>query len=195
VESRKQLVFLSLILAQAAHSIEEYVSKLYEVFAPARFVSSLFSQDPALGFAIFNAALVTFGLWCWAIPVRSGWRISRGLVWFWTILELGNGIGHVALALSRGGYFPGVATAPLLVLLALSQWEALIGSRKAAPLPSVSAREDERKSKTPSVSSESSNAVGQRPILAIYSPMALLMKLRTPSLRRAAIGRRPRRRP
>jgi len=27
--------------------------------------------DLALGFLIFNVALVTFGLWCWAIPVRS----------------------------------------------------------------------------------------------------------------------------
>ena len=44
MEHRGQLVFLLLILAQAAHSIEEYVSKLYEVFAPARFVSSLVSN-------------------------------------------------------------------------------------------------------------------------------------------------------
>ena len=44
MEHRGQLVFLFLILAQAAHSIEEYVSKLYEVFAPARFVSSLVSN-------------------------------------------------------------------------------------------------------------------------------------------------------
>ena len=114
MEHRGQLVFLFLILAQGAHSIEEYATRLYEVFAPARFVSGLISNDLALGFLIFNVALVTFGLWCWAIPVRSGWRAARGLVWFWTILELGNGIGHTVIALSRGGYFPGVATAPLL---------------------------------------------------------------------------------
>ena len=123
---RAQLVFLSLILAQGAHSIEEYVTKLYEVFAPARFVSSLVSNDPGVGFLIFNAALVTFGLWCWAVPVRSGWHATRGLVWFWTILETGNGIGHLGLALSRGGYFPGVVTAPLLLLLAA--WLAILQS-------------------------------------------------------------------
>src|SRR5216683_1879357 len=50
------------ILAQGAHSIEEYVTKLYEVFAPGRFVSSLVSNDLALGFLVVNAALVTFGL-------------------------------------------------------------------------------------------------------------------------------------
>jgi hypothetical protein len=118
VQRRGQIVFLCLILAQCAHSIEEYFSKLYEVFAPARFVSGLVSNDLALGFLVVNAALVAFGLWCWAVPVRSGWRAAGGLVWFWTMLELGNGIGHSVLAWSRGGYFPGLATAPLLLLLA-----------------------------------------------------------------------------
>ena len=124
MEHRGKIVFLFLILAQGAHSIEEYVTKLYEVFAPARFVSSLVSNDLALGFLILNTALVTFGLWCWAVPVRSGWQAARGLVWFWTILELGNGIAHSALALSRRGYFPGVVTAPLLLLFA--GWTAVL---------------------------------------------------------------------
>jgi len=118
VERRIQLVFLFLILAQAAHSIEEYVTRLYEVFAPARFVSGLISSDLAVGFVVANTALVAFGLWCWAVPVRFGWRAARGFIWFWTILELGNGLGHSFFALSRGGYFPGVATAPLLLLFA-----------------------------------------------------------------------------
>jgi hypothetical protein len=109
---------LLLILAQAAHSIEEYVTKLYEVFAPARFVASLVSNDLALGFLVANVVLVTFGLFCWAVPVRLGWRAARGLIWFWSILELVNGVTHSALALWRWGYFPGVATAPLLLLFA-----------------------------------------------------------------------------
>ena len=123
-----------LILAQGAHSIEECVTKLYEVFAPARFVSSLVSNDLALGFVVANAALVAFGLWCWAVPLRSGWRAAPGLIWFWTILELGNGISHSAFALWRGGYFPGVVTAPLLLLLA--SWMAVLqatGRRSSHP--------------------------------------------------------------
>ena len=124
MERKIQLIFLFLILSQGAHSAEEYVTRLYEVFAPARFVSGLVSNDLGLGFLVVNAALVTFGLWCWAVPVRSGWYAARGLVWFWTILELSNGAGHSALALSRGGYFPGVATAPLLLLFAT--WTAIL---------------------------------------------------------------------
>ncbi len=133
MERRSQFVFLFLILAQGAHSIEEYATRLYEVFAPARFVSSLVSNDLSLGFLVVNAALVAFGLWCWAVPVRSGWRAARGLAWFWTLLELGNGIGHSVLALSRGGYFPGVATAPLLLVLAA--WLAVLQARQGSRPP------------------------------------------------------------
>ena len=54
-------MFLALILTQAGHSIEEYSTRLYDVLAPARLVSSLFSDDRGIGFAIFNASLVAFG--------------------------------------------------------------------------------------------------------------------------------------
>lgn len=120
-------MFLLLILAQAAHSVEEYVTRLYEVFLPARLVSSLISNDLALGFLVANVVLVVFGLWCWAVPVRSGWRQAHGLVWFWTLLELGNGIGHLSLAIARKGYFPGVATAPFLLVCAV--WLAVLQGR------------------------------------------------------------------
>ena len=129
MERRYRLAFLFLILAQAAHSIEEYATQLYVVFPPARFVSSLVSNDLSLGFAVVNTALVTFGFWCWAAPVYSGWRSARGIVLFWTLLELGNGIGHLGLALSRGGYFPGLATAPLLLFGA--GWLAILQVRDA----------------------------------------------------------------
>jgi len=128
LEHRERLVFLCLILAQGAHSVEEYLTRLYLVFTPARFVSSLVSHDLSVGFLFVNAALVTFGVWCWAVPVRSRSPVARGLVWFWTPLELGNGMGHLFLALSQGGYFLGVATAPLLLLFA--GWLVVIQTRQ-----------------------------------------------------------------
>ena len=90
-------------------------------------MSSFVNSDLSSGFLLVNAALVGFGLWCWTLPVRSGWRDAKGLVWFWTRLELGNGIGHLALAAMRGGYFPGAATAPLLLLF--SGWLLVLESR------------------------------------------------------------------
>ena len=106
--------FLALIVAQAAHSIEEYFFRLFDVFAPARFVSGLLSSDLALGFALANLLLVSFGVWCYLARVRRDHPLGRGFAWFWAVLEFANGVGHSRLALSQG-YFPGAATAPLLL--------------------------------------------------------------------------------
>src|SRR6266581_1135688 len=115
MDLRSQRLFLALILTHAAHSIEEYVFHLYEVLAPARIISGLVSGNLAVGFASVNAALILFGFWCYFARVRKGHRSGMGLAWFWTILEAGNGTGHLLLAAGRGGYFPGAATAPLLL--------------------------------------------------------------------------------
>jgi hypothetical protein len=124
MQRRSQLGFSLLILVQAAHSIEEYATGLYEVFAPARFVSSLLSDDLATGFALINTALVAFGLWCYLVPVRSAWPSARRWAWLWVGIELGNGIVHSTIAIFRGGYFPGVVTAP--VLFAVAFWLAVL---------------------------------------------------------------------
>ena len=127
-----RLAFLLVILAQAAHSIEEYAFRLYDLFPPARFVADLFGFDRPLGFVLFNTAIFLFGLWCWFARVRPRHRSARGFAWFWALLELGNGLGHVGLALRAGGYFPGLLTAPLL--LATAGWLAfrLIRTREGA---------------------------------------------------------------
>jgi hypothetical protein len=122
--------FLALMVAQAAHSMEEYVFGLYDVFAPARFVSSLISRDLARGFAVANLGLVLFGIGCYLVVVRPGRPAERGVAWLWTLLELGNGIGHMLLAVSRGRYFPGLATAPFLLGLSLYLGVKLIEARQ-----------------------------------------------------------------
>ena len=73
--------FLALILTQAAHSIEEYAFRLYDVFAPARFVSSLFSDDLSVGFAIANVALVAFGFSSYFARVRPAHPSAA--LWAW----------------------------------------------------------------------------------------------------------------
>ena len=115
MELRSQRLFLALILIQAAHSIEEYVFRLYEVLAPARVISRLVSGNLAVGFAAVNAGLILFGFWCYFARVRKGHRSGTSWAWFWTILEASNGTGHLLLAAGRGGYFPGAASAPLLL--------------------------------------------------------------------------------
>ena len=115
MDSRSRFAFALVILAQAAHSVEEYVFRLFDVFAPARWVSSLFSANTALGFAIANLGLVLFGLWCYLARVRRSHASAQAYAWFWTCLELANGLGHVLFSVLRGSYFPGVGTAPLLI--------------------------------------------------------------------------------
>ena len=115
MDSRGRTAFGLLILAQGAHSVEEYALRLFDVFGPARFVSGLFSDNLATGFALDNIGLVFTGLWCYLARVRTPHPSERAYAWFWTCLELGNGVGHLVLAGVRVGYFPGAATAPLLI--------------------------------------------------------------------------------
>jgi hypothetical protein len=119
IDARTKFAFLTLIVIQAMHSAEEYLTRLYEVFGPARFVSSLVSDDLSTGFLIANIALVLFGIWCYVDRVRPGHRAASAWIWPWIIIEAANGIGHSLLALSRGGYFPGVITAPVLLVNSL----------------------------------------------------------------------------
>ena len=41
------------------------------------------------------------------------------LAWFWVAIEIINGIVHPLWSLREGGYTPGFATAPILLLLAV----------------------------------------------------------------------------
>ena len=114
-----EITFGALVLAQAAHSIEEYLGRLWDVFLPARLVSGLVSQDLQTGFVVLNMSLVAFGVWCLAWPVHRRWENAAAFMWIWVGVESANGVGHILWALSQGRYAPGVMTAPFLLGLAL----------------------------------------------------------------------------
>lgn len=109
----------ALIFTQAVHSVEEYVGRLWESFLPARLVSAAISDNLETGFLVANVMLVGFGLWCWLWPIRRGWPSARPLAWTWVAVEAVNGVGHPAWALRQGHYTPGLATAPVLLALAI----------------------------------------------------------------------------
>jgi hypothetical protein len=119
MDGTSRTAFGLLIASQAAHSVEECVFRLYDVLAPARFVAGLFGSDLKVGFAVANAVIVLFGAWCYLARVRPGHPSSRAYAWPWTAVEAVNGCGHLLLAARAGGYFPGAATAPLLLGLSL----------------------------------------------------------------------------
>jgi hypothetical protein len=124
--ARLKLTFIALVMAQMAHSVEEYSGRLYDVFPPARFVSGLVSSDRQRGFVIINVALAAFGLWCFLVPLRRQWPVAVPLAWLWVGIELINGIGHPLWSLREGGYTPGLITAPLLLMLALYLGQQLL---------------------------------------------------------------------
>jgi uncharacterized protein with HXXEE motif len=117
--SRFQSGFGVLILAQAVHSAEEYVGRLWESFLPARVLPALISEDLDRGFLILNVALVAFGLWCWLGPVRRSRPSAKVIAWGWIVVELVNAAGHTVWAIIQSGYTPGIATAPLLFVAAM----------------------------------------------------------------------------
>jgi hypothetical protein len=114
-----RLAFLILVIVQALHSVEEYFNRLWEYLAPARFVSSLVSVDLPVGFAIINIGIVLLAFWCYLVPVRKSSPSARGVVLFWAILESLNGAGHILFGIDAGGYFPGLYTAPFLLICGL----------------------------------------------------------------------------
>lgn len=118
--TRLEGTFLALVATQAAHSLEEYCGRLWEVFPPAAFITGLVSEDQQSGFIVINVLMLAFGLWCFFLPVRRRWSVAGLFVGIWIVIEIINGIGHPLWTLRERGYTPGVATAPVLLVLALS---------------------------------------------------------------------------
>jgi Protein of unknown function with HXXEE motif len=112
--------FWLLALAQAAHSIEEMASGLYDFFwiatgrLHAMFPSfSQFRMAPTT-FAVINMTIIAvlFG----AVPfVAARHPAAIGLAWIAAVVEILNGSGHLAGTVVFSGYVPGALTAPFLL--------------------------------------------------------------------------------
>src|SRR5262249_51452601 len=104
------VIYLAAIGIQLAHFTEEYRSGFQ------RELPGLF------GYQWSDAQFLTFNL-LWlaafalsALGVWRGRKLAYLVLWFFALVGgIGNGIAHVGLALARGGYFPGLFTAPLML--------------------------------------------------------------------------------
>jgi uncharacterized membrane protein HdeD (DUF308 family) len=128
--------FGALVATQAAHSVEEYVGRLWESFPPARFLTGLVSSDREWGFIVINVTLVVFGIWCFLFPLRRRWPSAIVVAWIWVVIEVVNGVGHPLWSLQARGYTPGVVTAPLLLALALYLARGLRAGARPVPASS-----------------------------------------------------------
>lgn len=120
--SRAGIIYLLLGFAQAAHSIEEMRARLYDFFWTATGV--LHSTIPALPqfrmaadtFAVINMSLIALLLG--TVPfVQAGRPWALFLAGVVGVIEVLNGVGHLSAAVFFGGYVPGAASAPLLLVL------------------------------------------------------------------------------
>jgi len=119
MEHKTTNIFLILVMLQAAHSVEEYVGRLWEVFAPARYLTRLISNNHDFAFLVINIGFIVFGIFCWLFIISIKSEISTIILWFWTIIELINGLGHIFYAIFKKEYIPGLITAPLIFITAL----------------------------------------------------------------------------
>jgi uncharacterized protein with HXXEE motif len=112
---RVGLRFWMLGLAQAAHSIEEMSSRLYDFMwtATERLGLPRMGMTPTT-FAVTNMGIIAFLLgvapFVWQ---RRRWAIA--VAWAAALVEILNGFGHLAGTLVFRGYVPGAATAPVLI--------------------------------------------------------------------------------
>lgn len=113
MNNRLKRAFLMLIVLQAAHSIEEYVFKFYEVFAPARLINNLLPGFSRPGFIAFNVLLVCLGLFCYIYWIRPAKPRARVAIWFWIVIESYNAIAHTVWMIVGAGYNPGLISALL----------------------------------------------------------------------------------
>jgi Protein of unknown function with HXXEE motif len=98
---------------QALHFAEEFATGFHRRFFP------MLGQAPWPDwlFVAFNSAWIA----CWAAAISAAvlgrWSFAvAALFWFLGLAAIANGIAHPLLAIVAGGYFPGLATSPVLGL-------------------------------------------------------------------------------
>lgn len=100
------------VLVQCAHLVEEYRSGFYRLFPPVLGDEAWSAHQ----FLAFNLVwMVVFALA--GIGIARGWRPAFLVALFLALGGgVGNGLGHLMLAVRARGYFPGAYTAPLVFL-------------------------------------------------------------------------------
>ena len=129
MNSRIRLIFLLLIIAQAFHAVEEYFGRLWEVYAPAKFICNLISSNPRTGFLIINIFFISFSLlYWWSLALRKS-KSPPEFIWLWIVLEIINIIGHISWTLYEKAYTPGIITAIVLLVVVSSLFRQLISAK------------------------------------------------------------------
>ena len=125
VEAAKERTAASKVLGlttaiQCVHFVEEWATGFHVRF-PA-----LLGLDPMpLSFFVtFNLPWVA--IWIASIPfLRVGRTAAFFASWFLSIAGVLNGVAHPMMAISSGGYFPGLMTSPVIGTAGMVLWRRL----------------------------------------------------------------------
>ena len=121
-------LYLIGIAVQALHFLEEYLTGFQSKF-PAFFDYQWSDKR----FLIFNLVWLAVFLLA-ALGVWLGLRLAYLIVFFFAIAgEIGNGLGHLALSITQRRYFPGLITAPVVLIIGVALLTKLL--RTAEHLP------------------------------------------------------------
>jgi hypothetical protein len=127
-EKRTAILFLLLTLVQITHSIEEFISELFNRFPIVTGeIHAFISIFPVIQMHknVFAALNVFFVVFLLAIGVN----LFKGRPWafkaarIFAFVEIVNGVAHISAAIYAGGYFPGcISAAGLLIMGILLAW-------------------------------------------------------------------------
>lgn len=105
---------------QSGHFVEELATGFHIRF-PALFG---LEPMPLSAFVLFNLAWIA--IWITSIPfLRSARTPAFMAAWFLAIAGMLNGLAHPIMAVTSGGYFPGLITSPFIGLVSFCLWRLL----------------------------------------------------------------------
>lgn len=108
-------VLVAAIIVQCAHLGEELWSGFYRAFPPVMGAGPWSERQ----FVVFNVVWLAVFLAA-TLGVAHGWRPAYVAALFLAIGGgIGNGLGHIALAIRARGYFPGLYTAPVVLIVGI----------------------------------------------------------------------------
>lgn len=119
-------LYPGLVVAQFLHAFEDFVGGFHETF-PLYSLAPEFFVLLHVGLTLLLAALIP--------SVAHGRRWALKLATFWAIVEILNGAGHIMVAVIGWRYFPGLWTAPLLLIFGAALGRSLRAPQRAAAEP------------------------------------------------------------
>ena len=113
-------LYMVAISLHCMHFLEEFLTGFH-----LRFPALLGLQAWTVEFFV-TVNLACIALWSLsAAGIWSGLRLAYFPLWFLVIAMLANCAAHPAFALLTGGYFPGLATSPLMGWMGVVLWRKL----------------------------------------------------------------------